>query len=83
MAAAGTQIPPGKRLSSGGKLIVFTGRRDSDEYRRFVFVNADRQVVGTSRVAASGKHSVSPDGQWIAFTYEASVCRTTGVQKRT
>ena len=47
-----------------------------------MFVNADRQVVGTSRVAASGKHSVSPDGQWIAFTYEASVGRTTGVQKR-
>jgi Tol biopolymer transport system component len=71
-------------VASAAKLIVFAGGNNVDDYKRFVFVNADGRVVATSsRIPASGKHSISPDGQWIATTYEASVAgKWTGVQTR-
>lgn len=71
-------------VASAAKLVVFAGfRNNGDEYKRFEFVNADRQLVGSTRLPRSGEHSVSPDGQWIAATYEASVAgRSTGVHRR-
>jgi len=73
-------------VASAAKLIVFAGyQNNGDQYRRFWFFNADGRLTTFRHPAriSGGKHSVSPDGQWIAATSEYSVAgRSTWLQRR-